>query len=304
MAERPTLLLIAGPTAGGKTALAVALSEQLSGVPIISADSRQFYQELNIGVSRPSPEELSRAHHYFIADRSVTKPLNAGSYAAEAGKLLTELFQKHSVVIAVGGSGLYIRALTEGFDALPEIPEALQETIRHLEPQDQLELLLRRDPEAAAHVATDNPRRVQRALELVLATGMRLSELRRGVQKENNFQILGFGIDPGRERLYQQIEHRTEQMIKDGLKEEAAAVKHLAHLPALQTVGYKEMFAHLDGINDLHTTQNLIAMNTRRYAKRQYTWFRNQMELEWLNPGDLNAATGLILKRLSQPYGI
>ncbi|MEN9510650.1 MAG: hypothetical protein RLZZ370_469 [Bacteroidota bacterium] len=304
MAERPTLLLIAGPTAGGKTALAVALSEQLGGIPIISTDSRQFYQELNIGVARPTAEELSRARHYFIADRSVTTPLNAGNYAAEAGELLAKLFEKQPVVIAVGGSGLYIRALTEGFDALPEIPEALQETIRHLEPQDQLELLLRRDPEAAAQVATDNPRRVQRALELVLATGQPLSALRQGKRKENNFQVLGFGIDPGRERLYQHIEQRTAQLLRDGLKEEAAAVKHLSHLPALQTVGYTEMFAHLDGIYDLQTTQNLIAMNTRRYAKRQYTWFRNQMELEWLNPGDINAATDLILKRLSQPYGI
>jgi tRNA dimethylallyltransferase len=304
MAERPTLLLIAGPTAGGKTALAVTLSEQLGGIPVISTDSRQFYQELNIGVARPDPEELSRAPHYFVADRSVTMPLNAGSFAAEAGELLAKLFEKHPVVIAVGGSGLYIRALTEGFDVLPEIPKGLQETIRHLEPQDQLALLLRRDPEAAAQVATDNPRRVQRALELVLATGKPLSALRQGERKKTNFRVLGFGIDPGRERLYQHIELRTAKMLRDGLKEEAAAVKHLAHLPALQTVGYTEMFAHLDGIYDLQTTQNLIAMNTRRYAKRQYTWFRNQMKLEWLNPGDINAATDLILKRISQPYGI
>ncbi|MBU6325392.1 MAG: tRNA (adenosine(37)-N6)-dimethylallyltransferase MiaA, partial [Bacteroidetes bacterium] len=251
MNARPLLLLIAGPTAGGKTALSVALAEQLGGAPIISTDSRQFYRELNIGVARPSAEELSRATHYFIADRSVETPLTAGSYAEEAGALLKRLFEEHPVVIAVGGSGLYIRALTEGFDTLPEVPEELKETLRHLEPEDQLALLLRRDPEAAKLVATDNPRRVQRALELVLASGKPLSELRKGGGKQASFEVLGFGIDPGRAPLYERIQQRTVQMIQDGLKEEASAVKHLAHLPALQTVGYTEMFAHLEGKADL-----------------------------------------------------
>ncbi|MBU6325887.1 MAG: tRNA (adenosine(37)-N6)-dimethylallyltransferase MiaA [Bacteroidetes bacterium] len=304
MSARPLLLLIAGPTAGGKTALAVALAEKLGGAPIISTDSRQFYRELNVGVARPSEEELSRAKHYFIADRSVETPLTAGSYAEEAGQLLEGLFQQHPVVIAVGGSGLYIRALAEGFDTLPEVPEELKETLRHMEPEDQLALLLRRDPEAVTQVATDNPRRVQRALELVLASGKPLSELRKGSGKPSSFEVLGFGIDPGREQLYERIEQRTAKMIREGLKEEASAVKHLADLPALQTVGYTEMFAHLEGKADLQTTQNLIAMNTRRYAKRQYTWFRNQMELEWMNPEDLSAATDLILQRISAQHGI
>jgi tRNA dimethylallyltransferase len=259
---------------------------------------------LNIGVARPSEEELSRATHYFIADRSVETPLTAGSYADEAAQLLEDLFQKHPVVIAVGGSGLYIRALTEGFDTLPEVPEELKETLRHMEPEDQLALLLRRDPEAAIQVETDNPRRVQRALELVLASGKPLSELRRGNGKPATYDVMGFGIDPGREQLYKRIEQRTARMIQEGLKEEASAVKHLAQLPALQTVGYREMFTHLEGKLDLNTTQNIIAMNTRRYAKRQYTWFRNQMNLEWVNPENLFAATDLILQRISAHHGI
>lgn len=304
MTSRPLLLLIAGPTAGGKTALSVALAEQLGRVPIISTDSRQCYRELNIGVARPSKEELSRAEHYFIADRPVEQPLTAGSYGAEAGTVLETLFKQHPLIIAAGGSGLYIKALLEGFDRFPEVPEALQETIRHMEPQDQLELLLRRDPEASALLNTNNPRRVQRALELVLASGSTLSALRKGHKQERSFDILSFAIDPGRERLYQQIEKRTAAMIQMGLKEEAAALKHLSHLPALQTVGYTEMFAHLDGTLDLKETQTRIAMNTRRYAKRQYTWFRNQLEAAWLDPGDLNATTDVILKRIQEHHGI
>lgn len=304
MRANPLLLLIAGPTASGKTALAVALSERLNQAPVVSADSRQCYRELNIGVARPSEEELARAKHYFIADRPVNQPLTAGAYEQEALALLEQLFTEHRVVILAGGSGLYIRALLEGLDTMPEIPEALRETLSYMEPQDQLALLLRKDPEAASLIKTDNPRRVQRALELVLSTGQTLNKLRSGAKAERPFEVIAFGTDPGREHLYQLIEQRSARMIEAGLAKEAASVRHLAHFQALQTVGYPEMFAFLEGSISLEETRVRIAMNTRRYAKRQYTWFRNQMNLEWINPTDVNAATDLILRRIQEHHGL
>lgn len=304
MRAKPLLLLIAGPTASGKTALAVALSERLNQAPVVSADSRQCYRELNIGVARPSEEELARAKHYFIADRPVNQPLTAGAYEQEALALLEQLFTEHRVVILAGGSGLYIRALLEGLDTMPEIPEALRETLSHMEPQDQLALLLGKDPEAASLIKTDNPRRVQRALELILSTGKTLNKLRKGAKAERPFEVMAFGTDPGREYLYQLIEQRSTGMIEAGLAEEAASVRHLAHFQALQTVGYPEMFAFLEGSISLEEARMRIAMNTRRYAKRQYTWFRNQMNLEWINPTDVNAATDLILRRIQEHHGL
>lgn len=283
------LVVIVGPTGCGKTALSIRLAEHFRA-PIISTDSRQFYRGLPIGTAQPTAEELARAEHHFIASHDLTDQINCGRYEVMALERLEELFRKHDTVVAVGGSGLYVRALCEGMDDLPEADEHLRaDLMQRLEKEgvaslaEQLKTL---DPTYYEVVDRQNPSRVMRALEVCLQTGVPYSSLRTGRRRERPFTIIKIGIDLPREELYARIDRRVELMMEEGLEAEARAVYPHRALNALQTVGYKELFAHFDGAITKEEAVALIQRNSRRYAKRQLTWFRRDAEVEWYRPDD------------------
>ena len=283
------LVVIVGPTGCGKTALSIRLAEHFRA-PIISTDSRQFYRGLPIGTAQPTAEELARAEHHFIASHELTDEINCGRYEVMALERLEELFRKHDTVVAVGGSGLYVRALCEGMDDLPEADEHLRaDLMQRLEKEgvaslaEQLKTL---DPTYYEVVDRQNPSRVMRALEVCLQTGVPYSSLRTGRRRERPFTIIKIGIDLPREELYGRIDRRVELMMEEGLEAEARAVYPHRALNALQTVGYKELFAHFDRAITKEEAVALIQRNSRRYAKRQLTWFRRDAEVEWYRPDD------------------
>ncbi len=278
------LIVIVGATASGKSALSLALAQHYSA-PIISTDSRQFYRGIPIGTAQPTAADLESAEHHFIACRELSDEYNAGAYELDALALLERLFEEHSTVIAVGGSGLYIKALCEGLDSLPEVSAELREGVRAEFLANGLDGLLaelaERDPLYYDQVDRCNPSRVMRAIEVCRASGGRYSELRRSVAKSRDFEVVKIGLDLPREQLYDRIDRRVEEMISEGLEAEARAVYPHRHLNSLQTVGYREMFAYFDGDHDLPRAIELIQRNSRRYAKRQMTWFRRDDSIRW-----------------------
>lgn len=290
--RRGTLIVVVGPTGSGKSALAVKLACHYNA-PIISTDSRQVFRGLAIGTAQPTAEELATAKHYFIADREVEDDFNCGKYAAEALTLLDRLFAESDYVVAVGGSGLYIQALCEGMDDLPEADPAIREDLKRRLEEDGIESLVaelsRLDSAYAAEVDVCNPARVMRALEVCLATGRPYSEQRRGVVAERPFNIIKVGTEMPRDILYDRINRRVDVMIEDGLIEEARAVYPKRHLNSLQTVGYRELFDYFDGNITLNEAIDLIKRNSRRYAKRQLTWFRRDEATGWFSPDRLDA---------------
>lgn len=281
------LLVIVGPTGCGKTDLSIRLAERC-GAPILSTDSRQFYRGLPVGTAQPTAEQLRRAEHHFIADREVDDELSCGRYEVEALARIEELFRRHDTLIAVGGSGLYVKALCEGMDDLPAVDEQLRETLsRRLATEGLASLgaeLERLDPRYWAEVDRSNPARVQRALEVCLQTGVPYSSLRTGRRHERPFRIVKIGVELPREVLYERIDRRVEQMMTEGLEAEARRMLPFRRLNALQTVGYKELFAFFDGTITREEAVALIQRNSRRYAKRQLTWFRRDPEVRWFRP--------------------
>ena len=286
--KRGTLIVVVGPTGSGKSALAVTLAQHYCA-PIISTDSRQLYRGMAIGTAQPTADELAAATHYFIADREVDDDFNCGRYEVEALKLLDELFAENDYVVAVGGSGLYIQALCDGMDNLPEADGNIRESLKlRLESEGLAPLvdeLRERDPAYAEEVDLCNPARVMRALEVCITTGRPYSEQRSGDRAERPFNIVKIGTDMPREELYDRINRRVDMMVADGLIEEAHAMYPKRHLNALQTVGYREIFDHLDGKCSLEDIE-LIKRNSRRYAKRQMTWFRRDERVGWFSPKD------------------
>lgn len=282
-----TLYVVCGPTAVGKTDFAIELAEKL-GTEIISADSRQLYREIPIGTAQPSAEQLNRVKHHFIANRSIEEDYNAGMFERDALVLLDELFLKYESVVCCGGTGLYIKALCEGLDDLPESDEKIRlQLTERLETegleslQNQLQEL---DPVHFERMDTQNPQRVMRALEVCLSTGIPFSSFH-GVEKaERPFAIKKIGLELPREELYDRINKRVDQMLEDGWLEEAKAVFNRRHLNALNTVGYKELFQYLSGKITLEEATEKIKTNTRRFAKRQLTWFKKDAEIEWVHP--------------------
>ena len=280
------LIVIVGPTGSGKSDLAIEIAERY-GAPIISTDSRQFYRGIPIGTAQPDAEQLQRVEHHFIASHDLKQEFNCGAYETEALAKLEELYHKHDIVVAVGGSGLYIKALCEGMDSLPEAePELREELARRLRSEgleSLCEELRERDPAYYEEVDRNNPARVLRALEVCITTGLPYSSMRTGEKRQRPFNIIKLGIDMERERLYERINRRVDVMMQMGLEQEARAVYHLRTLNSLQTVGYREMFDYFDGTISREEAIELIKRNSRRYAKRQMTWFRRDEEIKWVD---------------------
>ncbi|MBO0952396.1 tRNA (adenosine(37)-N6)-dimethylallyltransferase MiaA [Fibrella forsythiae] len=284
-----TVIVIAGPTAVGKTTLCVQLAKKLQTV-VISADSRQLYREMSIGTAKPSPADLDNVPHYFIDSHSVAAPISAGQYEREALALLNTLFTTYDTVILTGGTGLYINAVLKGLDDMPEGDMALRQAL-----QQQFELegitplqnrLLQLDPAYAALADLNNTQRVMRALEVSITTGKPYSSFRHRTAIERPFSTKLIALQRPREELYARIDQRVETMLARGLVDEVQSLAHYRHTSALQTVGYKEVFPYLDGDYDYETMVEVLKRNSRRYAKRQLTWFRHQNQFEWINPDD------------------
>lgn len=283
------LIVIAGPTAIGKTALAIRLAQHYDTV-ILSADSRQFYREMSIGTAKPDAGELAAAQHYFINSHSIAENFSVGDFEKQALALLDELFKTHDKVILVGGSGLYIKAVCEGFDDLPVADEATRaklnkeftdQGIEHL--QNKLKAA---DPEYYKEVDLNNPQRIIRALEVFESTGKPISAYRIAARNKRPFHILKFGLNLPREVLYQRINQRVDIMTQQGLVDEVRALLPSRDLNALNTVGYSELFNYFDGKTSLEQAIELIKQHTRNFAKRQLTWFNKDKEIQWFEPGD------------------
>lgn len=283
------LLVIVGPTGSGKTDLSIRLALHY-GAPILSTDSRQIYRGMPIGTAQPEKHQLQQVEHHFIASHDIKEGLNCGEYAVQALSRLEELFTRHDWVVAVGGSGLYVQALCEGMDDLPQADPTLRaELSRRLENEglDALVAELRdRDPVYYEAVDRKNPARIVRALEVCLQTGRPYSEQRTGQRLQRPFQIIKIGIDLPREELYARIDQRVDRMLSEGLEAEARALYPYRGLNALQTVGYREFFDYFDGLISYEKAVELIKRNSRRYAKRQLTWFRRDTEIRWFRPTD------------------
>jgi tRNA dimethylallyltransferase len=292
------LIVIAGPTAVGKTDIAIKLAQHFH-TEVVSADARQIYNQLGIGVAKPSPAQVQEVPHHFIGSHSIHEEYNAADYGGDALALIRKLFTNHDYVILCGGSGLYIKAILEGFDDVPEVDKSVRNSI--IEEFDQKGLawlqeeVRKHDPEYFEIVDQKNPHRLIRSLELSKATGKKMSEWRRQSKRELEFEVVKIGLTLPVEILYDRIDKRMDKMISDGLFEEAKDLYKYRDLQALQTVGYREIFAFMDHAYDRAEAVRLLKRNTRHYAKRQLTWFRKDTGFIWLRPGQwdeiVNVAT-------------
>lgn len=285
------LIVICGPTAIGKTALAIELAKKF-GAEIISADSRQFYKEMNIGTAKPTTEELAQVPHHFVNNLSIhTKHYSAGKYEAEVLDFLKDYFQKHDTAIMVGGSGLFINAVCSGFDQMETAEPEQLATIRNLLNTKDLawlqEEVQRLDPEYYAKVDRKNPVRLKRALEIVYTSGKKYSEQRIGKKAERPFRITKIGMKLERDALNERINKRIDEMLKNSLLDEVKELYIYRKLPALNTVGYTELFDYLEDKFSLENAIELIKQNTRNYAKRQMTWFKKDDRMIWFEAGSV-----------------
>ena len=293
------VIIITGPTAVGKTSFAIALAQHFN-TEIISADSRQCYKEMKIGVARPSEEELAAVKHYFIASHSVTEDLNAGSFEKYALNAVDEIFQKNKVAVMVGGTGLYIKSFCDGIDPMPEIPEAIRQQVIDGYKQKGLiwlqKELEQKDPAFWAVAEQQNPQRLIRALEVLYATGQSIMVYRTKKKIERPFRIIKIGLEISKEQLHHNINTRVDQMMQEGLLKEVESLLPYRNHNALQTVGYREIFEQLDGKCSLEEAAEHIKNNTRHYAKRQMTWFKKDAEIQWFSaaPTSLPLVTALV----------
>ncbi|MCL2027191.1 MAG: tRNA (adenosine(37)-N6)-dimethylallyltransferase MiaA [Bacteroidales bacterium] len=284
MSAKNKLIVIEGPTGVGKTAYAIDVAKEL-GTEIISADSRQFYKELNVGVARPSEQELAEVKHHFIAHIGIEEYYSVSKFETDVLELLKKLFQTHESVVMVGGSGLYVNAVCHGIDDLPDPDEQLREEIENLYKTQGIEALRSQlkilDPVFYGQTDLANHKRLRRALEVCLQTGKPYSELRTNTKKERDFAIERIAVNRDKDDLYHRINRRVDVMIQNGLLEEAKNLYPFKHLNALNTVGYKELFEHFDGKISLEQAIIDIKTHSRRYAKRQLTWLRAQDDMLW-----------------------
>lgn len=296
------LVVIVGPTAVGKTDLCIRLARYFDA-DVISSDSRQLYKEMQIGTAKPSVQEMEGVTHHFIDSHSVRNLYSAGDFERDTDLLLKEYFRKKNTAILSGGTGLFVRAVTHGLDDMPPAPEELRaELMRRLETEG-LEVLQKElialDPAACRDMDMENPQRVVRALEVCLSTGKPFSGFRIKSPKTHDYQLIKIGLERPREELYNRINRRVDLMLEQGLVEEVKSLLAYEDNNALQTVGYREVFGYLRGEYDHTTMTELLKRNTRRYAKRQMTWFKNQDTFKWFHPEEEEAITEYI-RELSQ----
>ena len=305
MSENPTLILIVGPTAVGKTDLCLKLAKNFN-TEIISCDSRQFYRELSIGTAKPTSLELAEVKHHLIDSVSISEDYDVKKFESDALRILEDLFLEKSVAIMTGGSGLFAKAITDGLDDMPDIPDTFRkEVIRHYQ-ENGLEFLQeelkKADPEYYSQVDIQNPQRLMRALEVIRGTGKPFSAFRKRKKVERPFRILKIALERNREELYQRIDQRMDQMIANGLFEEAEQFFDQRDLNALQTVGYQEIFGYLEGKYDREEAIRLLKRNSRRYAKRQLTWFRKESDYQWFHPDDFEQILKWINIKLAESH--
>ncbi len=295
---RKKLIAIVGPTGIGKTALAIKIAKHYN-TEIISADSRQFYKEMHIGTAVPSPEELNTVPHHFIQHRSIFQNYSVGNFERDAIALLQELFKKNDVVIMVGGSGLYIDAVIKGLDEFPAVPTEIREKLKDIFEEDGIEALQNQlkslDPVYYDQVDIDNPHRLIRALEICIGTGKPYSSFLNQKSEARFFRSCIIGLEAERKIIYDRINKRVDRMIEEGLVQEAKVLQEHRELNALQTVGYKELFQYLDGHWSLDFAVSEIKKNTRRFAKRQLTWFKKREEVLWV---DFQEDVGSIIEKI------
>ena len=284
------LIVIAGPTASGKTAFSIELAKALDTV-ILSADSRQFYKEMSIGTAAPTEEELSQAKHYFVHHISIDDKYDVADYERDAISLLDELFKTHDAIVMTGGSGLFIDAVCNGIDAMPDVKPEIREKVQRLYDEGGLKALQDEvqhlDPDYYSLVDQQNPRRLQRALEVCYQTGQPFSSFRSGHAAQRDFAVKKYALLWDRQALIERIDRRVDMMMEHGLLEEAKALYPKRHLNALNTVGYKELFAYFDGNCTLKEAVEQIKIHTRQYAKRQMTWLRRDSEYQWITPSEM-----------------
>ncbi len=299
---RKTLIVVVGPTAIGKTALAIRLAQQAQ-TEIISADSRQFFKEMTIGTAKPEAEELAAAPHHFIDSHSIHEFFSTGDFEMAALERISLLFQQKELLIAVGGSGLYINALCHGLDELPDIDLNIRAALNEQWKQEGMDAIRKQlaflDPEYFDKVDQSNPQRMIRGLEMILSTGKKLSSMLTSQKKERPFQLLKIGLQMDRSELYERINRRVDLMMESGLLEEAQQLYPQRHLNALQTVGYTELFDYIEGKTGLESAVDRIKQNTRRFAKRQITWFKRDPHIHWFSPSSYEMIDEFLTEQLT-----
>ena len=298
-----TLIVVGGPTAIGKTALGIQLAQHFS-TEIISADSRQFYRELEIGTAKPSAEELGQAKHHFVNNLSIQDDYSVGQFEREVLEKLEELFQTNDVVIMVGGSGLFVRVIAEGLDDFPVIDKSIRENLNQEMKEKGIEVLQERlkklDIETYNSMDIQNSQRLVRALEMCEGTGKPFSYFKNRKKPERPFNVIQIGLNTEREILYDRISLRVDLMVEKGLVEEAKQFVAYRNSYALRTVGYQELFGYFDGETTEEETIELIKRNTRRFAKRQITWFKKEKGIEWFEANDLEGVLKHIITKLDE----
>jgi len=300
--KKGILVILIGPTAVGKTDLSIALAQEL-GCPIISADSRQVYREMRIGTAVPSDNQLLSVQHYFVQNKSIHERFTAGMFELEVVNLLNELFEVHPVVLMVGGAGLYIDAVLKGIDNIPvpseEVRQSLMDKLQAEGIESLTALLKELDPDFYCQVDLKNPKRILRALEVCITAGIPYSKLRNNFSNERSFESVLVGLTMEREILYSRINQRVDLMVNEGLIEEAMALYPQRHINALNTVGYKELFDYFDGKATQGEAVELIKRNSRRYAKRQLTWF-SKYDMPWFSPLQEEAITEYLHTKIAR----
>ena len=301
MSSAKTLIVITGPTAVGKTALCLDIAQHF-GIPIINADSRQIYKELKIGTASPTSEQLQLVPHYFVGSLSLTDYYSASLFEQQVLEILSRQFRSHDFALMAGGSMMYIDAVCDGIDDIPTVDDQTRETLKRRLAEEGLEALVEQlkelDPEYYAIVDRQNPRRVVHGLEICLMTGKTYTSFRKREKKERPFRIVKIGLNRPREELYDRINQRVDQMMQQGLLEEAKALYPMRQMNALNTVGYKELFDYLDGRWPLEEAVERIKGNTRRYARKQLTWYKKDPQIRWFHPDEKEQ----IISYISQDY--
>lgn len=301
--QQKFLISVVGATAVGKTEMAIRLAKHFQ-TEIISADSRQFFKELSIGTAKPTPAEMQGVPHYLVDNLSITQNYTVADFERDALVILDKIFAQKNIAILVGGSGLYCKAIWEGFDDIPDVPANIRKQVIELYEQKGLSFLQaelqKLDEVYFKQVDIQNPQRLMRALEVCYATGKPFSSFRKGKKAQRNFQNIKIGLERPREELYERINQRMDLMLSQGLLQEAQSLYPYKTHNALQTVGYREIFDYLEGKQDWENTIRLLKQNSRHYAKRQMTWFKKDTEIIWFHPSQWVEIVQFVEKRIKE----